>query len=146
MKKPPLKKFKKAPVLPKKKLPSKYRIFPEHNSLRQILLNKYFIVSFITAFIIVALTLQGISLRNSLSTLKSLETQKAKIDREVLYWEKVTTLHKEYRDGYFKLALLEYQRGDKEKSRIYIKKTLEIDPNFIQAKDFAKEVGLPYSP
>ena len=158
---PASKKFKKAPDLKKEKIPSISRSFtdrnergspkgaarniPESRHWYSILLNKYFLVSFLTTFLGVALALQGISVSKSLSTLRSIEGERSKIEREVRYWEKIISTRPDYRDAYFKLALLEYQLGDSDKTRIYLEKTLEIDPNYTPALDFRKEAGDAYS-
>ena len=145
MKKPSSKKFTKQIQAEKEKLPSNSRKIPETKSFFQLLLNKYFIVSFLCAFIGVAVALQGISLKNSLQTLSILEGKKESIQRDVAYWEKVTTEHKGYRDGYFKLALLNYQLGDTVKAKVYAEKALTVDPNFKPARDLLEEMGYPYS-
>ena len=173
-KKPGSKKFKKGVILeakrPRDKSPNISRLFTDKNergslaslsgrsgpkgATREIhdkrnflalFLNKYFIISFLTTFLGVALTLQGITVQKSLNDLQNLEGKREKLEKEVLYWEGIATSHKSYRDAYFKLALLQYQLGNKEKARLYIEKTLEIDPNFTPALDFGQVVGFPYS-
>lgn len=102
-------------------------------------------VSFLTILLGVALTLQAISVSKNLTTLKSIEGERSKTQREIIYWEEIVATHPSYRDAYFKLALLEYQLGDREKTSIYLKKTLEIDPNYTPALNFKKESRVDYS-
>lgn len=115
------------------------------NKYLALVLNKYFIVSFLTTFLGVALTLQGISVQKSLQSLENIKNERTQIEKEVIYWEDVVKDHKGYRDAYFKLALLEFQLGNKDKAKTYTEKTLEIDPNYAPAREFRKEVGIPYS-
>lgn len=102
-------------------------------------------MSFLTTFLGVALALQGVSVSKSLSTLRNIEGERSKIESEVKYWEDIAAIRPGYRDAYFKLALLEYQLGNKDKTRFYIEKTLEIDPNYTPALDFRREAGDSYS-
>lgn len=136
------KKFKKA-TQPQKKQesPSNPRSIPEKKHWFSIFINKYFIVSFLTTFLGVALTLQGISVQKSLTSLQNLKGERTKIEKEVGYWKGVLKTHPKYRDAYFKLALLSYQLGDKNKARMYLEKTLEIDPNYKPAQDFRNELN-----
>ena len=127
----------------KEKLPRSYRIIPDIQlaSLKQVVWNKYFLVSFISTFIGVAIVMQGIDLNYQLRQLRMVRSEREQMVKEVRYWEDITKEHHDYRDGYFKLALLEYQLGNREKARSYIQKTLTIDPNYQPAKDFAGKIG-----
>jgi tetratricopeptide (TPR) repeat protein len=118
---------------------------PDLRYLKSLILNKYFLVSFLTTFLGVAITLQGISVQKSLHQLTEINAERQKIEGEVAYWQRIVTERPNYRDAYFKLALLEYQLGNKTKTKEYIEKTLELDPNYTPALDFRKELGVPYS-
>ena len=39
-----------------------------------------------------------------------------------------------YRDGYFRLATLEYELGNRNKAKEYVQKALELDPNFEEGR------------
>lgn len=159
MKKPPSKKFKKS--LPQKKVifkkpkekkeskpfkfPSISRIIPELSFspqvFRSIFLSKYFLVSFVSTFISVAVVMQGIDLTQHVRQLQQIQSERQRIQEEILYWEEVTTKHPDFRDAYFKLALLEYRLGNTQKATEYVQKTLRIDPNYKSAQDFSKRVA-----
>lgn len=158
-KKPSSKKFRKRTVFETKKSkaksPSISRSFTElkkgegkilkKTRFVSLLLNKYFIVSFITTFLGVALSMQGVSVHQSLQALREIRQDRENIQKEVIYWEEIAANRPDYRDAFFKLTLLEYQLGNKEKAAKYLEKTLEIDPNYKPALDFRRELGVPYS-
>lgn len=155
--------FKKAPPKVTKKpiFPSISRIIPELNRgttrskndpsgrryaelggnvLKRVVWNKYFLVSFISVFISVGIALQGVELTRHLAELQKIRNEREQVRGEIAYWEDVIKKREDYRDGYFKLALLEYRLGDREKAKEYIDKTLFIDPNYKAALDFQREI------
>ncbi len=68
---------------------------------------------------------------NRFSTVKS---QRSQLEKQIVYWENVVAGHKNYRDAYFTLALLEYKLGNNVKARMYLDKTFYIDPNFEEGR------------
>ncbi|MCL5970930.1 MAG: tetratricopeptide repeat protein [Patescibacteria group bacterium] len=44
--------------------------------------------------------------------------------------------YKDYRDGYFRLAILEYQLNDNAKAQEYLDKVMKLDPNFEEGRKF----------
>lgn len=66
---------------------------------------------------------------------KQVDNQRAALERQVEYWNGVIKEHKDYRDAYFQLALLQYQLRNFEKSKEYLKKVFELDPNFEKGKE-----------
>lgn len=70
--------------------------------------------------------------------LQKLKNEREKIIFEINHWEKVVTNYKDYRDAYFKLAVLEYQLGESEKSKNYLNKALELDPNFEKGRELER--------
>ena len=107
----------------------------------KFILNKYFLVSFVSTFLSVAIALQGLDMVRDMQRLREAQSKKQEILREIAYWEGVTRQYDDYRDGYFRLALLEYQLGNREQAKTYIQKALEIDPNFEAGIDFQRQIG-----
>lgn len=103
------------------KFPSIYRIIPD-------------VFLFLFLAIIVATVYMGLIVYKNLSLQENFLQQKEKIVSQILYWQDVVAKHGDYRDAYFTLALLEYQLGEKQKTRYYLEKALTIDPNFEQGR------------
>lgn len=96
------------------------------------------IVGFVFGALITLITLSAVYLALSLRTKNRVEQQRQTIVSQISYWEKVVEKQKGYRDGYFILAVLQYQLRDFDKSEEYLGKVLSIDPNFSPAQDFQK--------
>jgi hypothetical protein len=124
------------------KFPSIPRIIPEvsFSSLKKVVWNKYFMVSFVATFISVAVIMQGFELTGHIRELQMIRSEREQVRGEIAYWEGIVKMHEDYRDGYFKLALLEYRLGNKEKAREYIDRTLLIDPNYKAAHEFEDKI------
>lgn len=69
---------------------------------------------------------------------KQADRQRQALENQVEYWKGIAEKHKDYRDAYFQLSLLEYQLRDLESSRMYLKKVFELDPNFEKGKELEK--------
>lgn len=102
---------------------------------------KFFVVSFASGLLIIAIVLQSISLLNNIQEEKRLRSTHDKTVAELKYWEQIVSQYKDYRDGYFKLASIEYRLGNVEASRVYLKKTLDLDPNFQKGRELEKILG-----
>lgn len=126
----------------KREFPRISRIIPDISvpSLRRVFWNKYFLVSFISTFISVAILMQGIDLTKHIRELQGIRSEREQVVREITYWEDVVSKHQDYRDGYLKLALLEYRLGNTQKAKAYIEKSLSIDPNHKPALDFRRKL------
>ena len=61
---------------------------------------------------------------------QEIDKERQEIIKEVKFWKGVVAEYKDYRDAYFKLALLAYRLGDFKASKFYLEKALDIDPNF----------------
>ena len=67
-----------------------------------------------------------------------LNNEKIKVQNELIFWQKEVGKMPNYRDAYFKLALLNYQLKDFDKANEYLKKTLSLDPNFEKGRELEK--------
>jgi tetratricopeptide (TPR) repeat protein len=112
----------------------------EENPIKQFVWNKYFLVSFVSVFISVGIALQGVELMQHLHQLQIIRNEREQVRGEIAYWEGVVKAHDNYRDGFFKLALLEYRLGNRGKAREYLNKTLFIDPNYEAALEFQQKI------
>jgi tetratricopeptide (TPR) repeat protein len=62
------------------------------------------------------------------------ERSREDIEREIIKWEKVISEKHNYRDAYFRLAVLNYQIFKNEAARQYLDKAMALDPNFEEGK------------
>jgi tetratricopeptide (TPR) repeat protein len=92
----------------------------------------------ISLFLISLITLISLKFYRNWQEKQRLEAERAKISQEVEYWQGITSKYHNYRDAYFELSMLEYKLNNLEKSRNYLQKALEIDPNFGIGKRFEK--------
>lgn len=124
------------------KFPSNFRFIPEYFQTKEIYYIKIFCFSFVTTFLLVSIMLKGYQLFLGIQTLHAATMDRAVLNQESRYWQDVIARHPGYRDAEFKLAVLSYQLGEKDKSKHYLQEALIIDPNFKEGREFAKQVGL----
>lgn len=122
--------------------PNIYRFITELPRERQVFYGKIFLFSFITTFLLVSIMLRGYQLFEGFQILGTASAHRQQVEQERMYWQDVVSRHAGYRDAYFKLAVLSYQLGEKDKAKTYLTTTLEIDPNFKEGREFAKKMGL----
>lgn len=81
------------------------------------------------------------SLYKNLQEEKRLKADRAKTVAELNFWKGVAGKYKNYRDAYFKITTLEYRLGNIDEAKKNLRKTLELDPNFENARKMEKIVG-----
>jgi len=62
------------------------------------------------------------------------ERTREEIEREISKWETVIAEKHNYRDAYFRLAVLNYQIFKNDKAGQYLDKAMALDPNFEEGK------------
>lgn len=67
--------------------------------------------------------------------------KREQINQEIAFWQKIVLNYPNYRDGYFRISLLEYQLGNVAKAKNYLNKALEIDPNYVPARSFEQKLS-----
>lgn len=97
-----------------------------------------FVISFLSAILLFALLQVSSRVERMQQEKLQAQIERAKIMSEITFWEGITSQYKGYRDAYFSLAVLEYRLGNKERARVYIKKVLQIDPNFEKGREMEK--------
>ncbi|GEM_PF-1589575 len=121
--------------------PNIYRIISERIiKVESVLLSnsRIVIASMISIFILALIFAFGLDFYHNFKTRQGVELNREKIASEINYWQQVVDKYNNYRDGYFQLSILEYKIGNKDKSRLYLEKVLELDPNFEAAKSLGK--------
>ncbi len=93
------------------------------------------IVTFILSLLLLAVVArESVIMYKQFKVLQTAQEKREKMLSDVTYWKGVVAKRKDYRDGYFQLAVLEYQLEEKEKANQYLQKTLELDPNFAEGR------------
>ncbi len=130
------------PESTKSQFPHNFRFITEIPLQRQVYYLKIFCFSFISTFLLVSIMLKGFQLFEGIQTLHAASNQREELKKEQQYWADVVSRHPGYRDAEFKLAVVTYQLGDKDKARAYLNEVFTIDPNFKEGREFARQVGL----
>lgn len=126
------KKFYKKPKQREEKLPSNYRNIPEKlNTDRTVFFVGFFCV-------LIAISLISLDIYSNFEKQKDLTNEKFKVIREVSFWENEVRVRPYYRDGYMKLALLNFQLKNFNQSRENLDKALVLDPNFEKGKELER--------
>lgn len=79
----------------------------------------------------------GVTL-SPLKILEKIKNEPQKIKDEIVFWEKIVADKPNYRDGYLRLALLNYQIYENQKARVYLERAKTLDPNFETTKELEK--------
>jgi len=92
------------------------------------------LVFLIVIILVFGIVFLGIStFRYSLQAEK-INNQRQDLQTQINFWQSIADKYEGYKDAYFRIAVLEYQLGDFQKSKDYNKKALLLDPNFDDAK------------
>jgi len=60
-----------------------------------------------------------------------------RLRRQYQFWQTIVTERPDYRDAYMMLASLTYQLSRTSDARLFVRKALQLDPNFRTAQDFS---------
>ena len=112
--------------------PRIFRFITEQKYFKKI--KKYqwrlILAGFVSAIILGAIVIVGADSYKNYQGNKKLTEKRRNIENQIRFWQSVNKRYTGYRDSYFQLALLEYQLKDFDKAREYLKKALQLDPNF----------------
>lgn len=62
--------------------------------------------------------------------------------KEIIYWNDFLSQNPEYKNGWLKLAILQYRKGDINEVYHSLKKVENLDPNSEELKNIKKKMGL----
>lgn len=123
--------------------PSNFRFITEysfsHATSRQI---KIGIVSGVSLFFLTLIFLQGVVIWYTLQQREIVMQQQAYLQQQVTYWKGIADKYQGYRDVYYRIASLQYRLGNIDESQKYVKKALELDPNFSAGHVLGSKIGL----
>jgi len=103
---------------------------------------KVTLVSIVSIFLLVLIFIEGVIIWDNIKQREVLSQEHQQLQSEVSYWEGVANKYQGYRDVYYKIAALQYKLGDISDSQKYVKKALELDPNFPEGRVLGAHVGL----
>lgn len=92
----------------------------------------------VSAALTVVIMLVISNLDSNLKKREQLQKERTAIQQDAEFWQDVTQKYPNYRDAFFRVAVLEYQLGNIEKARLNLQKALKLDPNFIKGREFEK--------
>lgn len=127
-------------VLKNLKSPRIYRKLTEKPVTWAIFNNPLIYVVITSGIILLFTYTTGLRLYENTKELARIKEARGQVLSEIEYWEETTKKYTGYRDGYFTLAVLEYRVGNEGKARMYLDKTLELDPNFAKGREFLKQI------
>jgi hypothetical protein len=105
------------------------------------LLNEWLVVGFASGILLFMSISLGVQVSSQTQELARLRSMHEGIVEEIAHWQKITREHADYRDGYFRIALLQYQVGNEELARMNLEKSLNLDPNFAPGIAFKEKLN-----
>src|SRR5664279_4522501 len=103
-------------------------------SVRTLQFTKVLLISALSVLVLLLIIFQSIALRHNITQAQEMQAERQKINGEISYWKTMAQQYNGYRDIYFRIAQLEYKMGNMEESKNYVKKAMELDPNFEAGK------------
>lgn len=103
-------------------------------SKKALFLLKYISVGAVSGALLIGITLQAFDLHTNMLQVKQVAQDREQVMHEVVYWKQIADTYSGYRDIYYRIAALQYKLGNKEEAQSYVKKALELDPNFQEAQ------------
>jgi tetratricopeptide (TPR) repeat protein len=107
--------------------------FPKISHTALIKMYRGTLKTFLVCIFILAAVIVYIDLQKNIQTKQDIDSQRSTLIRNLNYWENFISEHQDYRDAYIQASVLEYQLGDTSKAKIYIEKSLALDPNSSEA-------------
>lgn len=110
-------------------IPDRKRFFRAYSKALKI----FTLIVFICTILIL-----GYDLSKNIKAKEKLDLKRAKITKEISFWQSFFEKNKGYRDGYLRLAILEYKLRNFNKAKSYLDEALAIDPNFEKGRELEK--------
>ncbi len=85
--------------------------------------------------ILTAILIVSVDLYSNYKLQRQLTNEKIKVLNEMVFWQNEVKSRPDYRDGYFSLALLNYQLKDFDKASENLNKVMILDPNFEKGRE-----------
>lgn len=99
---------------------------------------KFILLVFVSLLFFLIFLTVALDLRLTLLENQKLNKERQVLQDQIQFWQAVSDKFPGYRDAYFQIALLEYRLKDFNKSKDYLNKTLDLDPNFKEGRELEK--------
>lgn len=103
---------------------------------------KVVLISSFSLFLIALIFVQSVTLWHNFQQREVYMQQRAVMEQELAYWQQVADKYQGYRDVYYRIASIQYKLGNTAASQDYLKKALELDPNFPEGRVLGTKIGL----
>jgi tetratricopeptide (TPR) repeat protein len=100
------------------------------------------LISTFSLFLIALIFIQSVTLWHNMQQREVYIQQRVAMEQELAYWQGVADKYQGYRDVYYRIASIQYKLGNTAASQEYLKKALELDPNFPEGRVLGTKVGL----
>jgi len=140
-KKKPQKFIQKAEVIEVAQSPSIFRRITELRLPQvRVIPEKELIVGFVCGCMVVGIGFSSLRFVDSVKAYNAVLDEKQTLLKQKSYWQSVVTQFPDYRDAHFRLGVLLYQEGDRQQARVEVKKALQLDPLFVQGREFLARI------
>lgn len=112
--------------------------FPKFNSLQLLKLYGGSLRIFVVSVFIIAVVIVSVDMRGNFIARQKIDLQRAKLIRELKFWEDFLVKSQNYSAAYFQASILEYRLGNTSKAKIYVEKGLSLDPNSADGQKLEK--------
>lgn len=103
--------------------------FPKFTLVTLLKIYKGSLKAFIVFIFLLAVFVVGLDLQKNLNTKRDIDIHRENLTKDLNFWEDFIAKHKDYRDAYFQVSVLEYKLGNTSKAKMYAEKGLSLDPN-----------------
>jgi hypothetical protein len=122
--------------------PNIYRFITEYPLPDKYLFyGKVLVSSFFSGVLVIGIALQVMFFVQNRQETSRVVAEREQVVGEAKYWETMADKYKGYRDIYYHMAVLKYRLGDANASKTYVKKALELDPNFEEGRVLGAKIG-----
>jgi len=123
--------------------PKNIRFIPDYTfSEAQSHSIKIILVSIVSVFLLALIFLQSVALWDNYKQQELLLQNRQQLQNEVNYWEQIANKYQGDRDIFYRIGSIEYKLGNTAASQEYVKKALQLDPNFPEGRVLGAHVGL----
>lgn len=92
----------------------------------------------ISVVLLVFVIVLSVLLYSQIRAWQGLQRERSAINQEIEFWEKIAKQYSNYRDAYFRLAVLNYKLGDRERAKDYLQNVFLIDPLFEEGRELER--------
>lgn len=97
-----------------------------------------FFTVFAISSLLIGIAILSVDVYSGLKQKRAVELEKKELVSQIELWQSIGQRYSNFRDAFFRLAILEYRIGDFDKAKYYLEKTLVLDPNLKEAEELEK--------